>query len=487
MSNPIESTDVPLLDRLPSEGEEAIHERSVTILADYGISVNHEEARRLLDEAGCTVDEESNLVYIPASLAEEMMAQAPSQFTIRGRENQSDVTFGGEDPVITTAAGPPNMLTFDGGRRSSTMEDFKLFQKLVQQEDTIDTVGHEIVIPTDYDDSVAFVEMQRQALTLTDKIPFASCYGEDRARITAEMVGIVHDDPDLSDHYLFANANSVSPRTWDNKMTGGVIQHAKMGQPVIIAPAVMAGASGPATIAGAMSLANAEILAGITIAQLANPGTPVVYGLATSNTDIRYGTFATGSPEGALFVSLAGQMARYYDVPSRAGGGLTDAKTIGDQSGSEAMLQLFVSMFSGIDFISHGAGILDSYSTASPEKFVLDAERLRYLQRLREGFELTEETFALDLIGEVAPAGHFLNKRHTLEFAQEEFIIPDVAVRTSYDSWAGEGKKSAFRRASDRVDTMLDSYERPAMSGDTKRDIDRFVDDTMAELRSNAK
>lgn len=483
MNDPIESKDVPLLDRLPAEGEEEIHERALTILSEYGVQIKHKEARRLLDEAGCTVDEESKLVYIPGDLAEEMMDRAPSQFTIRGRGNQEDVTVGGDEPVITTAAGPPNMLTFDGGRRSSTMEDFKLFQKLVQQEDTIDTVGSEIVIPTDFEDNIAFVEMQRQALTLTNKIPAASCYGEDRARITAEMVGIAHDDPDLSDHYLWGNANSVSPRTWDNKMTGGVIQLAKMGQPVIIAPAVMAGASGPGTIAGAMGLANAEILAGITIAQLVNPGTPVLYGLATSNTDIRYGTFATGSPEGALFVTLAGQMARYYDVPSRAGGGLTDAKTVDDQAGSEAMLQLFVSMFSGIDFISHGAGILDSYSTASPEKFVLDAERLRYLERFRDGFELTDETFALDLIGEVAPASHFLNKRHTLDFAREEFIIPDVAVRNSYDTWAEQGQKKSFRRASDRVDSMLDSYERPAMSEDIKRDIDRFADETMEKLK----
>lgn len=487
MSDPIESTDVPLLDRLSPEGVKRIHDRSITILSEQGISVKHEEARNILADAGCTVNEDSNLVYIPEDLAEEMIAEAPSQFTIRGRGERNDVTVGGEDPVITTAAGSPNILTLDGGRRASTMEDFKLFQKLVHQVDTIDTVGHEIVIPTDYDDSVAFIEMQRQALTLTDKIPYGTCYGEDRARISAKMVGLVHNDPELSDHYLFANANSVSPRTWDEKMTGGFLQYAKMGQPVILAPAVMAGASGPGTIAGAMALANAEILAGVTIAQLANPGTPIIYGVANSNTDIRYGTFSIGSPEGALFISLAGQMARFYDVPSRAGGGLTDAKSVGDQSGSESMFQLLISMFSGIDFISHGAGILDSYSTASPEKFVLDAERLRYINRYRDGFTLSEDTFALDLIGEVPPASHFLNKRHTLDFAQDEFTFPEIAVRSSYDSWADEGQKSANRRASDRVEELIESYEPPRMDEAIRNDLDVFVEENIEAIKSDSE
>lgn len=483
MPKDTKTTDVPLLDRLPEEGERQIHNKSLEILVEDGISVKHEKARRLLAEAGCEVESESGMVHFPASLVEEKAKQAPSKFTVRGRGSQSDKTFGGKDPIISTAAGPPNILTFEEGRRPSTMEDFELFQKLVQTEPIIDTVGFDIVIPTDFDESVAFIEMQRRALELTDKLPGGSCYGADRAKITAEMVGIVQDDPDLSQPYLFGNANSVSPRTWDKKMTGGVMQYARMGQPVILAPAVMAGASGPATLPGTMVLANAEILAGITIAQLVNPGTPVVYGLPTSNTDIRYGTFSIGSPEGALFISMAGQMARFYDIPSRAGGGLTDAKTVDDQAGSEAMFQLFSTMFSGIDFISHGAGIMDSYSTASPEKFVLDVDRLRYLQRYRKGFELTEEAFALDLISEVEPADHFLNTHHTLEHAQEEFLIPELAVRTSFDEWVSAGEQDAFERANDRVDSLLESYEEPSMDKDIQRDLERYVDERVADIK----
>ena len=475
-----ETVEVPYLDRLPPGGAELIHEKSLTILEEFGIQMDHPEVQDVLEAAGCRIDREEDLVYVPGSLAEDSMQSAPSSFTVRGRGAQPDKTVGGDEPVISTAAGSPYMYTFEEGRRSSTMADFELFQKLVQMADVIDTEGHDIVAPNDYDESIAFLEAQLRSLTLTDKIPKGNCYGEDRARMVADMVGIVHDDPDLSDYYLVGNANSVSPRTWDTKMIGGVMQHARMEQPIILAPAAMASASAPGTIAGTMALVNAEILAGATLTQVVNEGTPLVYGLPTSNTDIRYGTFSIGSPEGALFISLAGEMARFYDVPSRAGGGLNDAKTVDEQAGSEAMFQLTASMFSGIDFISHGAGLLDTMSTSSPEKFVLDLERIRYIKRYEDGFELTDEKFALDLIEEVEPAGHFLNQQHTLTHATEEFMIPELAVRNSHGDWKSAGSKTAFERAHEHVQEILDSYERPAMDEDIQQDLERYV----AEKRS---
>jgi trimethylamine--corrinoid protein Co-methyltransferase len=239
----------------------------------------------------------------------------------------------------------------------------------------------------------------------------------------------------------------------------------------------MAAASGPATIAGSMALANAEILAGNVIAQSVTRGTPIVYGLPTSNIDIRYGSFSIGSPEGATFITLAGQMSRYYGVPSRAGGSLNDSKTVDDQAGGETMLQLFASYFGGIDFISQAAGILDSYSTVSPEKFVLDCDRHRYLQQFDEGFDLDDDSFALDLIEEVDPAGHFLNKRHTLTHSKKNFLIPELAYRDSYDNWENDGSKDAFERAHERVQTLIDEYERPPMDEDIRKDLDRYVEE----------
>lgn len=476
MNRQLETLDIPYPDRLSPESLDLIHEKSLTILEEHGINVDLERGRRLLDENGCTVDEETGLVKIPGDLAEQCAEAAPAEFTVRGRNSQPDQTLGGGDTILTPAVGPPNVRWYNEERRPSTMDDFEAFQKIIQMEDPINGGGYGVVEPTDYDESMAYLESHLRVLLMTDTIPIGNAYGADRAREAAEMVGIAYDDPDLSEYYLVTTANSVSPRTWDTKMTGGVLEHAEMEQPIVLAPAVMSAASGPATLAGSMALANAEILAGITMTQLVNRGTPVIYGLPSSNIDVRYGSFSIGSPEGSLFVSFAGQMSRYYDVPSRAGGGLTDAKTVDFQAGSESMLQLMTSWSSGIDYIIHAAGVMDSYSTSSPEKFVLDCDLIRYLQRIDDGYTLDEESFALDLIEEIDPADHFLSERHTLTHSKE-FHIPELFYRDAYDNWEGDGAKDAFERAHERVQRLLDEYERPPVDADIERDLKNYVDE----------
>jgi len=482
MDRQLETIDTPLIERLTPESVSLIHEKSLEILADLGVEIDHPEARAILAENGCDVDDESGLVKFPGDLVEECVESAPGSFTVQGRGGQEDVTIGEGDPVYTPAAGPPNVLTYDEGRRPSKMADLEDFLKLVQMEEAVGSSAYGIVEANDYDEEMAYIEAQKRALLMTDKIPIGNSYGADRARVAAEMIGIAHGDPDLEDYCLITTANSVSPRTWDEKMTGGVLEHAKMEQPVVLAPAVMAAASGPATLPGAMALGNAEILAGLTLTQLVNRGTPVLYGLPSSNVDVRYGSFAIGSAEGALFVSFAGQMSRFYDIPARAGGGLTDSKTVDEQSGSEAMLQLLMARYSGIDYILHAAGVLDSYSTASPEKFVLDCDRIRYLQRFEEGYTLDEESFALDLIAEVDPAGHFLNKRHTLEHSRDNFLIPELSYRDSYDNWENQGSKDAFERAHERVEKLLEEYERPPIDDGIEEELEEYVAKKRAEF-----
>lgn len=480
MAGSLETTDVPELERLSTAGVERIHDASMTILEDIGIKVDHEEAQRLLAEAGCPI--EGDIATFPPDVVEEAIDQAPASFTLHGRGDGTAVEVGGDGRVIAPSGSPPNIVKYDEPRRPSKLDDYEELLKLAHLEDTITCSGGTICEPNDVDQAVKHLETVHRHLRFSDKPLMGSAYGGDRAAACIEMTGIANDDPEMSRPYIITVANSVSPRTWDTRMCGGLIEYARHGQPVIIAPAVMAAASGPATLAGAMALGNAEILAGVTIAQQVTPGAPVLYGLPSSNVDVRYGSFSIGSPEGALFVSFAGQMSRFYDIPSRAGGGLTDSKTMDDQGGAEAMFQLTTSFMSGIDFVLHGAGILDSYSTASPEKFILDCDRIRYLQRFEEGFEISDETLALDLIEEVEPGGHFLNQRHTMEHCKTEFLIPDVYDRKSFDDWEENGSKSAYERANERMQDLLEEYDRPPIDADIEADLERFVEEERAEI-----
>lgn len=472
---------VPALDRLPDDGVEAIHEASMHVVENLGIRIDHDEALAVFEENGASVGDD-NVVTLPREVVEECVAEAPSSFTLHARNPDNDVEVGGDSPTPLRAPGygPSNVCTYEDGRRRSTLSDFEDLLKLVHQEDVLHCAGYDVCEPTDVDRGAKHLEMVRRALTLTDLPPMVSPYGEARTRACLDLVGIAVDDPDLTRPYAAALVNTVPPRSQDEKLLGGLLALAERGQPAVISSFTMAGTSGPATLAGVLAQANAENLVAITLAQLVNPGTPVVYGLPSAPIDARYGSLSIGSPESALFVSAAGQLGRYYGVPSRAGGGLSDAKTVDYQGGFESMLTLAATEFAGIDFVLHACGILDSYATISPEKLVLDCEMIRYLDRFRAGYRIDEEHLALDLMAETAPAEDFQNARHT---RGEDPYRTSVADKRSYGDWEAAGSKTAFERGRDRVAAQLDAYERPALDQDIERDLDAYVAEATSVLK----
>lgn len=460
---------VPSLRRLEEDGVEAIHEASMHIVEELGIRVGHDRARRIFAAHGATVEDE--VVTVPRDIVENAVSAAPAAFTLRARNPDNDVTVGGDGPPVRAPGhGPPHVRTIGAGRRRARLSDYDDLAKLAQVEDVITCTGSRLCQPVDLDDSSGHTELFRRALTLTDQPVIGPTHGAARARASLDMAGIAMDDPDLSEPYVAGLVNTVPPRSIGEGMLAGLLTYAEHGQPPIVSSFTMAGASGPAPLAASMAQANAENLVGITLAQLVNPGTPVIYGVPSSNIDSRHGSLSIGSPESALFVWFAAAMGRYYDLPSRGGGGLSDAKTIDYQSGFESMLLQTVTAFSGIDFVLHAAGVLESYSTISPEKFVLDCEAIRYLDRFGTGFSVDEGSFALDDIASTEPAGHFAGSPTRGEFFRSAFVD-----KRSHAAWEDAGGKSAGEMAADRVRARLEGYDRPALAEDKRRDLKRYV------------
>lgn len=458
----------PDIDTMGVGSADAIHDASIQILEEIGVELNHERARALVTDHGGAVDR-NDVATLPRSLVEDCLDLAPSSFRLHARNPDRSVTVGRET-VRAPAYGPSNVLTEDGDRRPSTLCDYEDLLKLVQTADPITCTGYCLCEPTDVGSDAKHVEMLKRSLTLTDKPVIGSAYGAKRARDSLEMVGIAVGDRDLDRPYVAGLINTTPPRSIEQEMLGGLLTYADYGQPCIVSSFTMAGASGSHSLPTALAQANAENLVAITLAQLANPGVPVVYGLPIAAVDGRHGSLSVGGPESALFVTFAGRMGEYYGLPSRAGGGLTDAKTVGYQSGAESALVQTTTTASGIDFVLNAAGILASYSTVSLEKFLLDCETLRTLDWIRDSRRIDGERIDLDRIAEVEPAGHFLeNQRDESAFYQSE-----IADKRSYEDWAGS-EQSTFERASEAVDRRLDRYEKPDIDTGVELAVEDFV------------
>ncbi|MFB6214328.1 MAG: trimethylamine methyltransferase family protein, partial [Candidatus Bipolaricaulia bacterium] len=206
---------------------------------------------------------------------------------------------------------------------------------------------------------------------------------------------------------------------------------------------------------------------------MVKPGTPVVYGSASTIVDMNTGDLAVGSPEYAKFVGATAQLARHYDVPCRGGGAITDSLMADGQAGYESMMTFNASMGHGVDFVLHSAGLLRNYMAMSYEKFVMDDEILDMVNNYQKGLTVSEETVAKDAIQTVGHSGHYLKEPSTVEH-MKDFRVPALSNRKGFDS--EEASKSTVERAHELYKSTLEDFEAPPLDPEIDEKLRDYVD-----------
>lgn len=453
-----------------------IHDSSLRVLESVGIDFFYEPALKLLTKAGCKVN--GKRVFFPPKLIDAQIAKAPSQFTLYARNPGKNVTIGGNHIAYIPCYGAPVVNDLDEGRRDSTLQDYINFVKLTHASFYQDITGGLMVEPNDIPHERRGAEMLFAAMRYSDKPFMGGALGAEAAQETIEAASIVFGSKEemASKPPFIGILGSRSPLTYDDRMLSAMMAYARAGLPQLISALSIAGATGPVTMEGTLVVQNAETLAGITLIQLVREGTPVVFAGQSTSSAMRYGTLSIGAPEMAINTAATAQLARFYNLPSRSGGALTDSKICDSQAGSESMMGQLTATLSGINFVLHSAGILETYMVASYEKFILDDENCGKCKRIKMGENITEERLAVDLISEVGPGGEYLTHEHTFRNFRSEFYQPIIEERSNFGNWQKNGALSIDKKANAKWKEILDNYTEPGLPGDVERDLRRFVD-----------
>jgi len=453
-----------------------IHAGTLQVLETVGIDFYYEPAVDLLTKAGCKAD--GRRVFFPPKLVEEHIAKAPSQFTLYARDPAKNVTIGGNNIAYVPCYGAPVVHNLDEGRRDSTLNDYVNFVKLTHASLYQDMAGGLMVEPNDIPVRRRGVEMLYAAIRYSDKPFMGGVLGAEAVHESIEAASIVFGSrAEMAQKPPFIGMlGSRSPLSYDDRMLSAMMAYAGAGLPQLISALSIAGATGPVTMEGALVIQLAETLAGITLVQLVREGTPVVIGGQSTSAAMRYGTLSIGAPEMAINTAATAQLARFYNIPSRSGGAVTDSKTCDSQAGSESMMGQLMSTLSGINFVLHSAGILETYMVASYEKFILDDEICGTCKRIKSGENVTAERLALELIGDVGPGGEYLTNEHTFSNFRREFYQPMIAERSNYATWQKNGAQRIEKKANAKWKEILADYGEPVLPGDLERDLRKFVD-----------
>jgi trimethylamine--corrinoid protein Co-methyltransferase len=246
---------------------------------------------------------------------------------------------------------------------------------------------------------------------------------------------------------------------------------------------VMAGSSGPVSLPGLLALANAEILAGIVLAQLTAPGTPVVYGSVSAPADMRTIISAVGAPEAVALASAIIQIARYYKLPCRTGGMLTNAHCLDAQAAAEGTLMMSTAVRNGANFIYQACGQLGSYISMSFEKWLLDEEVCRTLRRTLTAMDITVESIDVDTIKGVGSDGNYLVHETTFKHCRNLYQ-PQLFTRDDHQKWYDRGARSVYEVAAEILPKRLEEYHKPTIDEGLEQALREFITSGKTHLKN---
>ncbi len=464
---------------ISEEQVEMLHEASLASLERVGVRFFYPEALELFRKAGAIVDAGDSRVRIGRDIVEAALKTVPSKITMTPRNPARTVRLGGDEVVFTTVLGPPYCTDIERGRRNGNLADHNDFLRLAQYFNAIHMIGGSPCEAIDVPIPMRHIEQTLATLELTDKVPYTFCQSRQRVHDALDMIAIARGmtreqlaaDKTSS---VYAIINTNSPLQYDTPMAMGVIEMARHGQPTLITPFSLAGATMPVSLAGAMALSNAEMLAGLCLAQLARPGAPVVNGAKTTAVDMHTGAPGFGWPEFCKAIQMGGQMSIRYGIPYRASN-FNCSPAADAQAAYESQASIWSAIGCGTNLLMHAAGWLEGGLCSSFDKFVLDIEMLQMMVSFLDPVEVTPETLALDEIAEVGPGGFYFGTAHTIAEYKKAFYHPLISSTRNHGSWVEAGSKDATRRAHELWKQVLREFEPPPMDAGVREELHAFA------------
>jgi trimethylamine--corrinoid protein Co-methyltransferase len=443
-----------------------IDEASQVLLENPGVRIEHDGIYGLLLKAGARPGNDAHVVRLPRAMVREYLALAPKRFALTDRRGQETLLSATSEPLYWSCPGMG--LWRDGTHRPFRRADMAEIARLMEHLPNVHGVfgmAMEDVPPAARD--IAGLNIIAQNCSKHIRV---LCFSPAGAKMMTEIKPIIGRNP-----WFSIGFTAHGPLRWTHLALEIFRLTAGHGIPTSINGEPMAGVSGPVTLAGAGAVGNAEILAGIVINQLLEPGRPCIYNLGLAHVfDMRTAIAVTGGPENALFAKMAAEMGRFYDLPS-ASWVSTEAMCPDNQAALEKMLGWQTHAAAGVSCI-WGVGQLESEMTISPAQAVIDNETISFSRRFQRGYDVADTSLALDVTREVGIAGSFLDHDHTLEHFREELFQPQLLWRRRRQDWVEGGCMRLDQRAEEVARDLIARPVETGMSEDQAKALNAMAE-----------
>lgn len=496
-----------LIRVLNTDEMELIHNSALRVLAEVGMRIEHEEALNALKSVGCDVNPYRQEVKFPAVVVEKAISKLRKEFatsrvirqhsSIAGQSEQvSSSTRPQRVPMrytamyftsmpghvhhdfdVNTGGFPPFVYDLEGRRRPATLNDVRDSIRLSDALDNIDLIG----LPCSANEVPAAlrpVTMAAELVKLTSKPGGIEAWSVKDVEYISRIAEIVTGSAEAlrQQPILVGYGEARSPLCLDHNMTAVFVEYIKRGFPQSLDTMPAGGTTAPASSAGTLTLGLAETLGGLTLAYSICEDAIISLDICPTLADMRTLIYPYAGADRIPLVTAAMQMlAEYYGRPGGCHGGKTDACVPGVQAGVEKALSIMFPVLAGATGVGT-LGHVENALTFSYEQLVIDNEIAGYIKRILHGFEVTEETIALDIIKEAGIGGNYLTHPHTAENFRKEFWMPELMERMPWDAWDMQEVKGFEAKAKQRAKEILSDHYPHPLSAEQVRAIDEIVE-----------
>lgn len=395
-------------ERLANEEIKALDAASMGILEETGIHCFNEEAAGMFDRNGCKVkrhDERSYNIKIPAKILKDALSTAPSMVKLGARNPENTLILDSEVPRIYFGSGSEANIwldmeteTFVNEKDAEDRRDLPVFvekrgtverlataARLAEQLENLDffirpvNIQDEGINEENHDVNKFYASLSNT--TKHVQAGLTSLGQLDNVLLLAGLVAggkeALKENPVVS----FITCTVKSPLQMVEDATQKLIEIAKRGVPVVVSSSPQGGSTAPIEESGMVAQINAEILSGIALSQMVNPGTPVIYGSVPVRARMDNLHDMYGAPEFNQYNIDCIQMARHYRIPCYSTAGVGDSRVPGIQATVEKFFTHLPIAMAGAQYIHYAFGLLDRTNIFCPVQAVLDNQHIGMIKR----------------------------------------------------------------------------------------------------------
>lgn len=456
---------------------EAVHEASLRVLAETGIYLRQSEAVNILSDAGAVIDGDS--VLLPAWLVEREVARAPHTVSISGR-NGTLKTLGDKSLHWHNLGGARDIYDAKKGiRYKATLKDLQECTRLLDALDGVTTITP-FFTPQDVPGHLMSLAMYRHAIPNTTKpLQGPGVQTAEEVKFAIRMASVLGPPSEV----FSLSVSPVSPLNFPDDCAAAIIEVARNGIPFAPLPCPTAGTTAPFSIAGSVTQQNAELLASIVLAQLVHPGLPIIYCGRLAMMEPRTGISVWGGVELGLASAATVQVGHRYGLPVNVYGFSTNSHIFDIQNGFERALNAIIPALAGADELS-GIGEMEAGVMGSFSQIVCDNEISGSVRRLLKGFDVSEDSLAVDVISSVMKGSHnFLGQKHTLKYLRAgEVKLTTLAERGSWETWDHNQRFGMVERAQAEAERIIQNHQVEPLSREQEIELDAVLRNADREL-----